>query len=170
MDVVADYHDLGRRNDRNRQNASELMCFPTEILLKLISYLDLKTAAIASSSCSELSQLFKNVIIQRLRKYVLKDQGDLASLPTVLRQSQFLECLILDCRNRIAIEIDSASDSLTYITRNTLYDVHLSYLNRRERSNLKSLVLKGCTLLTTIGFQYIANNCNSLSALGRLIS
>lgn len=142
-----------------------LLALPTELLLKICSYMPFHHSLLLSGSCRELHSFYHDMVIKKTRKYVLKDQGEIGSLLFILSKSEVLECVVLDCRSR------SLNEESTAATRETcLHDYHLAYLIKKDRSRLHSIVLKGCSLLTNIGFLYIANSCRHLTALGKYLT
>lgn len=140
-----------------------LLSLPIELFLKVCSFLPLRQSLLLSGSCRELYSVYSDMVIKRTRKYVLKDQGDIGSLLLILMKSERLEYIVLDCRNKHHCETGDCSlnSSMT-----ALQDFHLAYFTKRDHSHLHSLVLKGCSLLTNVGFLYIANGTKNLTALG----
>jgi hypothetical protein len=161
--------------------SSFLLTTPMELLFKIFYYNGYKSNTRLSLSNRELYDLFQNRFVKRTKKYILKDYNEINSLIVILQRSDVLETIMLDCRNRGLLIASHPLDGNAGMSDNNgtnqgnkkaalssvkkIEDEHLSYLSLKNRCNLTTLVLKGCTSLTSTGYSYIAASCQHLQTL-----
>jgi hypothetical protein len=137
---------------------SEFNRLPQELIFKIFSFSTIKVNVILSGSCRELSGLYSNSILKRLKKYVLREQDESKSLLAVLVNSDYLEAVVLDCRSK------AQQDQLEIMEIN---DGHIVELATKPRAALRSLVMRGCLKVTNQAFTLISSCCQYLTSLGK---
>lgn len=137
---------------------------PNELQYLIVSHFTIKENCLLASCSTYFYTVCAGNIIKSIRKYDSKEQGhDIRTLEHLLRKGNPLEVISIS-RNSCDTPPNTTPSSVHQLT-----DTTMSLFKRSNCFALKSLTIRGCDMVSEIGFRKIGDSCSKLIILSKLM-